>query len=367
MGLFDRLSRVTRANLNEMVSQSANPEEVLDRAITDMQEALVQTKQAIARIDSIPRQKAQLNYTAAVIEAGKWRQRAQEARERDDENQEHQALERLRIHEENANKAKAQIDEQTEQADTLKQNLTILENKLAEAKTKKDMLKSRAAAAKANEQLQSTISGLNTGSAMSAFDRMEEKALMMKAKSQISVEPADNDLDSQFAMLESGSDVDDELAAMKAQLTGSSIPRKPKEVLIMEKAIRDTRNALAKAIAKQSQIQNQHVQAKTEINTFHKQALQAALKGDQPSAMQALIGEAAQEKLADVLKTQLEQQEAVVDLLKKNLAALEEVEITVEKLTEVEQDEAEESLTSPSSNSAVDADLDALREQIDNL
>ena len=191
--------------------------------------------------------------------------------------------------------------------------------------------------------------------------------LMMKAKSQISVEPADNDLDSQFAILESGSDVDDELAAMKAQLTGSSIPRKPKEVLIMEKAIRDTRNAIAKATAKQSQIQNQHLQASTEIQTFHKQALQAALKGDQPSAMQALIGEAAQEKLADVLKTQLEQQEAVVDLLKQNLAALEEVEITVEKLTEAEQDEEEESLTSPSSNSVVDAELEALREQIENL
>lgn len=52
MALFDRLSRVVRANLNEMVSQSANPEAVLDQAISDMQEALVQTKQAIAGIDA---------------------------------------------------------------------------------------------------------------------------------------------------------------------------------------------------------------------------------------------------------------------------------------------------------------------------
>ena len=40
MGLFDRLSRVARANLNEMMSQSANPEEVLDRSLDDELESL---------------------------------------------------------------------------------------------------------------------------------------------------------------------------------------------------------------------------------------------------------------------------------------------------------------------------------------
>ncbi len=324
MELFDHLSRVARTNLNEMVSQSNNPEEALDRAISDIHEALVQTKQAIAKIESILYQQAQLNYTAALIEAGNWQERAQEARERGDEKQEHQAIERLRIHEENASKAKAQMDKQIEQADTLKQNLTLLESKLAEAKTKRDMLKEQAAA-KANEPLPSPIEHLHI------------------------------------------SDVDEELAAMKALLTGSSVPRKLKGVLILEKAIRDTRNTIATAIAKQSQIHNQHIQAKTEINTFHKQALEAVLEGDRASAMQALMSEAAQEKLVYDLKTQLEHQEAVIDLLKQNLATLEEVKITVEKLTEVEQDEEEESLTSTPYNSVVNGELESLRKQLGNL
>ncbi len=119
-------------------------------------------------------------------------------------------------------------------------------------------------------------------------------------------------------------------------LTASSVPRKLKGVLILEKAIRDTRNTIANAIVKQSQIHNQHIQAKKEINTFHKQALEAVLDGDRASAMQGLMSEAAQEKVVYDLKTQLEHQEAVVDLLKQNLATLEEVKMTVEKLTEVE-------------------------------
>ncbi|NEO50370.1 MAG: PspA/IM30 family protein, partial [Moorea sp. SIO4A3] len=49
MGLFDRLSRVVRANLNDMVSKAEDPEKILDQAIVDMQEDLVQLRQAVAR------------------------------------------------------------------------------------------------------------------------------------------------------------------------------------------------------------------------------------------------------------------------------------------------------------------------------
>jgi len=374
MGLFDRLSRVVRANLNDIVSKAEDPEKVLEQAIIDMQEDLVQLRQAVARAIATQKRTEQ-QYNKNQSEANSWQSRAQLALQKGDENLAREALVRKKTNADTAATLKAQLDQQVSQVDTLKRNLIALESKISEAKTKKDMLKSRAAAAKANEQLQSTISGLNTGGAMSAFERMEEKVLMMEAKSQAAGELAGSDLESQFAMLESGSDVDDELAARKELLTGDSVPRKPKsvprrpkEVLIIEKAIRDTRNALGKATGKQTQIQNQQVQAKTKISSFHKEALQAVNTGHQASAIQALVGEAVQEKLVDVLKSQLEQQEAVVDLLKQNLAVLEEVKITVAGLTEADQDEVEESLTSPSSNSsAVDAELDALQKQIDNL
>ena len=41
MGLFDRLSRVVRSNLNDLVSKAEDPEKVLDQAVTDMEEDLV--------------------------------------------------------------------------------------------------------------------------------------------------------------------------------------------------------------------------------------------------------------------------------------------------------------------------------------
>lgn len=222
MGLFDRVSRVVRANLNSMVSSAEDPEKILDQAIIDMQEDLVQMRQAVA--SAIASQKrVEQQYNKNQSEANTWHQRAQLALQKGDENLAREALTRKKGNLETANALKAQLDTQTTQVDQLKRNLLALESKISEAKTKKDMLKARASAAKANEQLQSTVSGLNTGSAMAAFERMEDKVMQMEARSQAAFELGGADLESQFAQLESGSVVDDELAAMKAQLSGGSV------------------------------------------------------------------------------------------------------------------------------------------------
>ena len=59
---------------------------------------------------------------------------------------------------------------------------------------------------------------------MGAFERMEEKVLQMEASGQAAAELAGADLESQFASLEAGSDVDYELEAMKAQMLGGAAP-----------------------------------------------------------------------------------------------------------------------------------------------
>ena len=223
MGLFDRVSRVVRANLNDLVSKAEDPEKILEQTIIDMQEDLVQMRQAVA--SAIASQKrTQQQYNQAQTEANNWQQRAQLALQKGDENLAREALVRKKTNTETSTALKTQLDQQTTMVDTLKRNLIALEGKISEAKTKKDMLKARASAAKANEQLQNVVGNMSTGSAMAAFERMEEKVLQMEARSQAAAELAGADLESQFAMLESGSDVDDELAAMKAQLLGGAAP-----------------------------------------------------------------------------------------------------------------------------------------------
>jgi phage shock protein A len=224
MGLFDRLKRVVGANVNDLISKAEDPEKMLEQALLEMQEDLVQLRQGVAQ--TIAAQKrTEKQYNDALNEINKWQRNAQLALQKGDENLARQALERKKTYTETSTALKASLDQQVTQVDTLKRNLIQLESKISEAKTKKEMLKARITTAKAQEQLQGMVRGLSTSSAMSAFERMEEKVMIQEARAQSIGELASEDLDSQFARLESGSDVDDELAALKASLAPAPEPK----------------------------------------------------------------------------------------------------------------------------------------------
>ena len=221
MGLFDRLSRVVRANINDLVSKAEDPEKVLEQAVIDMQEDLVQLRQAVARAIATQKRTEQ-QYNKNQSEANTWQQRAQLALSKGDENLAREALVRKKSFSDTATSLKTQLDQQSSQVTTLKRSLIALESKISEAKTKKDMLRARANAAKANKQLQDSMSSINTSSAMGAFERMEDKVMQLEAESETAAELGGTGIEQQFAALEAGSGVDDELAAMKAQLSGAS-------------------------------------------------------------------------------------------------------------------------------------------------
>lgn len=224
MGLFDRLGRVVRANLNDLVSKAEDPEKVLEQAVIDMQEDLVQLRQAVARAIATQKRTEQ-QYNKNQAESNTWQQRAQLALSKGDENLAREALVRKKSFNDSAAVLKQQLDGQASQVETLKRNLIALESKISEAKTKKDMLKARANAANAQKQLQSTISGIDTSSAMGAFERMEEKVMQLEAESTAAAEIGGSSLENQFAQLEASSGVEDELSAMKVALSGSPQPQ----------------------------------------------------------------------------------------------------------------------------------------------
>lgn len=220
MGIFDRISRVVRANVNDIIDKSEDPEKVLEQSIREMGDDLIKMRQAVAQAIAAQKRTEQ-QYQKNLSEANTWQQRAQLALSKGEESLAREALVRKKTNTETASALKTQLDGQVGQIDSLRRNLTALESKISEAKTKKDMLKARLSAAKANQQLQNTISNINTSSAMSAFERMEDKVLQMEAVSQSAGELAGMGEDSKWAQLEGGTAVDDELAMLKAQLSGT--------------------------------------------------------------------------------------------------------------------------------------------------
>ena len=227
MGLFDRLWRVIRANINSLVGAAEDPEKILEQAVMDMQEDLVQLRQAVA--GAIAAQKrTERQCSQAESTAAEWYQRAQLALQKGEENLAREALTRKKSYQETATAMKASLGQQNAVVTQLKENMRALESKISEAKSKKDMYIARARSAKASERLQEMMGNLNTGSALSAFERMEEKVMQLESRSEAIAELGTNDLEKKFLSLEGAEDVDTELAAMKAQmLPGNNTPKLP--------------------------------------------------------------------------------------------------------------------------------------------
>ncbi|MGL5061992.1 MAG: PspA/IM30 family protein [Microcoleus sp.] len=227
MGLFDRLWRIIKANINSLVGAAEDPEKILEQATIDMQEDLVQLRQAVA--GAIASQKrTERQYSQAESTAAEWYQRAQLALQKGEEKLAREALTRKKSYQETATAMKVQLEQQNVVVTQLKENMRALEGKISQAKAKKDMYIARARSAKASERLQEMMGNLNTGSALNAFERMEEKVMQLEARSEAMAELGSNDLEKQFLSLEAGSDVDAELAAMKAQmLPGNNPPKLP--------------------------------------------------------------------------------------------------------------------------------------------
>ena len=217
MGLLDRLSRLLRANLNAFVNDAEDPIKILDQSVADMQEDLVKLRQAVAM--AIASQKRLENQSSQAKEQIKnWFSRAELALKKGEDDLAKEALSRKKTFQETFESLSTQSQKQNAQVEKLKKGLLLLERKISEARTKKDMLKSRAQAAKAQRKIQDAVGDLGTNSSMDAFKRMEEKVEELEALGEASFELAGQDLESKFAELEGGNDIEKELEVLRSQL-----------------------------------------------------------------------------------------------------------------------------------------------------
>lgn len=227
MGLFDRIWRIIRANLNDLIGKAEDPEKILEQVVLEMQDDLIQMRQAVAQ--AIATQKRTERQAAqSDVTADEWYRRAELALKKGEEELAREALTRRKSYEETAAAMKAQLGQQATVVEQLKQNMRKLEGKIYEAKTKKDLFVARARSAKATQQINDMLGKVGTGSAMAAFERMEEKVYQLEAQSEAAAELNMTDLESRIESLGQADDVDAELAAMKAQiLSGSETTQLP--------------------------------------------------------------------------------------------------------------------------------------------
>jgi phage shock protein A len=221
MGIFSRLATLIKANLNDLISKSEDPEKMLNQIVTDMSTQLDEAKKQVASaIADEMRLAKQVESEQAL--ANEWERRAMLAVRAGDDALAKEALARKKEHGDLAEQYRQQSAKQKAGVDQLKVALRVLNNKIEEAKRKKGLLIARKKRAEAQKSIQETLGGLKSASAFEAFDEMSQKIEKMEAEAEASATIAEeysgDVLAHKFDKLEATAGADQDLLELKRKM-----------------------------------------------------------------------------------------------------------------------------------------------------
>ncbi len=224
MSIFTKLSTVIKSNINDLISRAENPEKMLNQIILDMRDQLAKAKREVAAAIADERKlKAQLDNE--VKQMRQWEHRAMLAVKEGRDDLAKQALVRQQEHKGRA----AALDEtwraQSGETDKLKGSLRQLNDKIEEAKRKRNLLVAKQRRAQAQKRIHETMSGLSNTSAFDAFNRMADKIEEQERESlahrEVNEALGPGTLEDEFKQLEGSGgseDVEDRLMELKQQM-----------------------------------------------------------------------------------------------------------------------------------------------------
>ena len=229
MGIFSRLGTLIKSNINDLITKAEDPEKMLTQVLLEMQQQLAEAKKAVA-IAIADEKKLQKQYTAEQEKAKEWERKAMVAVRAGDDGLARQALVRKQEHENIHEQFQQQWVAQKQAVEKLKDALRLLNNKIEEAKRKKNILIARKKRAEAQQQIANTMQGLGDTSAFDTFDRMADRIALMEAAAEAGAELAGelsgDTLEGKFLALEAGGGTEDEaLQELKAKMGMLEAPK----------------------------------------------------------------------------------------------------------------------------------------------
>ena len=253
MGIFTKLSTVIKSNINDLISKAENPEKMLNQIILDMRDQLAKAKREVAAAIADERKlKSQLD--TEVKQQRDWQHRAMLAVKEGRDDLAKQALIRQQEHAERAQVLQQTWEAQAAETEKLKGSLRQLNDKIEEAKRKRNLLIAKQKRAQAQRRIHETMSGLSDTSAFEAFNRMadkiEEEERQSIAHAEVSAELGGDTLESEFLRLESGpggADVEDQLLALKAEMGLIAAPSESSTPKQLESGDDDEADGVAEA------------------------------------------------------------------------------------------------------------------------
>lgn len=221
MGIFQRMATVIKSYMNALIGRAEDPKKMLDQLLVDMRQQLAQTKQDVAAaiadekklLGQVEREKKQ---------AEDWERRAMLAVQEGRDDLAKQALLRHQEHRRNAEQLHETWVQHKADTEQLKVSLRELNDRIEEAKRKKNMLIARQKRVEAQGRIAETMDSVKDQSALEAFQRMEERIEDMErqalAAQELAGELSGDTLAREFQALEYRGTADQALLELKKKM-----------------------------------------------------------------------------------------------------------------------------------------------------
>ncbi len=221
MGIFQRLMTVIKANINALIGRAENPEKVLDQLLLEMRGQLAKTKQDVAAAIA-DEKRLQAQVEKEKRSAGEWERRAMLAVQEGRDDLAKEALMRHNEHLQHAQQLHETWLRHKADTDALKSSLRELNDRIEDAKRRKNLLVARQKRAEAQTRIQETMSTISNTSAFERFQRMEERIEEMEqqalAAAELAGELTGDTLSRQFEELEFKGSSDQQLLELKRKM-----------------------------------------------------------------------------------------------------------------------------------------------------
>jgi phage shock protein A len=216
MGLLERVSTLIRANLNDMIDRAEDPEKLIKQVILDMDNQYLQVKTQVAV--SIADQHMLEKKLRGNEDAGRdWMRKAELAVEKQQDDLARAALDRFQTSQKLALSYREQVDDQKLQVETLKNALIKLEQKLDEAKAKRDLFLARHRRGVALGKAARAQSAIGDNSRSAAFDRLQDRVNHTEAIASAEVELFNENAGDRLARLDRDTEVERLLTELKSK------------------------------------------------------------------------------------------------------------------------------------------------------
>jgi len=232
-GMGGRMSTIWKSKVNKMLNKAEDPSETLEYSYTKQMELLQNVKKGIADVVT-SKKRLQMQASKLEQQVVKLDTQARQALAQGNEELARTALERKQFAQGELQGLDAQVTELEAQQQGLVDKEQKLRGKIDQFRTKKEVIKAQYSAAEASVKISEAATGV--GEEMAdvglAMQRAQDKTEDMRARAgameeleasgafddQFALGTGGDDIDRQLHELASGTQVDDDLARMKAEL-----------------------------------------------------------------------------------------------------------------------------------------------------